>query len=81
MLGGKDVGNLSADVGNAGDVCSIPGSGSSPGAENGNPFQYSYPENSTDRGVWWATVHEVAKSQTWLREWAHIHIAVNIKQF
>lgn len=48
LLGGKD---LSADVGNLGDVCSIPESGSSPGAENGNPFQYSYPENSTDRGV------------------------------
>ena len=31
---------------------------------NGNPRQYSCLENSTDRGAWWATVHEVAKSQT-----------------
>ena len=24
-----------------------------------------------DRGAWQATVHEVTKSQTWLRNWAH----------
>ena len=29
---------------------SIPGSGSSPGEENGNPLQYSCLENSMDRG-------------------------------
>ena len=43
---------------------SIPGSGRSPGEGNGNPLQCSYLENSTDRGTWQATVHEVAKSQT-----------------
>ena len=26
--------------------------------------QYSYLENSMDRGAWWATVHEAAKSWT-----------------
>ena len=26
-----------------------------------------------DRGVWWATVHEVSKSQTWLRTHACAH--------
>ena len=31
---------------------SIPGSGRSPGVGNGNPFQYSYLENSIDRGAW-----------------------------
>ena len=36
----------------------------SPGGGNGNPFQYSYLENSMDRVAWWATVHGVAKSQT-----------------
>ena len=41
----------------AGDVGSIPGSGRSPGGENGNSLQYSYLENSTDRGAWRATVH------------------------
>ena len=33
---------------------------------NGNPFQYSCLENSMDRGVWWAKVHGLTKSQTWL---------------
>ena len=33
----------------AGDMGSIPGSGRSPGEGNGNPFQYSSLENSTDR--------------------------------
>ena len=31
-----------------------------------NPLQYSCLENSMDRGAWWATVHGVAKSWTWL---------------
>ena len=38
------------------------------GAGNGNPLQYSYLENSMDRGVWWATVHGIAKSQTRLSD-------------
>ena len=29
---------------------------------NSNPFQYSFLENSMDRGVWQAMVHRVAKS-------------------
>ena len=49
---------------NVGDWGSIPGSGRSPGGGNGNPLQYSCLENSMDRGVWRATVHQVAKSQT-----------------
>ena len=51
------VKNLSA---NAGDSCSIPGLGRSPGEGNGNPLQYSYLENSMDR-AWGATVPGVAK--------------------
>ena len=31
--------------------------------------QYSCPENSTDRGIWWATVHGVHKGQTRLSDW------------
>ena len=42
---------------NTGDKSSIPGSGRSPGEENGNPCL----ENSMDRGAWQATVHGVAK--------------------
>ena len=37
-----------------------------PRERNGNPFQYSCLGNPMDRGAWWATVHEVAKSRTWL---------------
>ena len=41
-----------------------PGSGRSPGEGNGNPLQYSYLENSMDRGAWQATVHGVTRSRT-----------------
>ena len=47
---------------NAGNPDSIPGLGRSHGEGNGNPLQYSYLENSMDRGAWWATVHGVTKS-------------------
>jgi len=46
------------------DMGTIPGLGRSPGEGNGNPLQYSCLGNSRDRGVWWATVHGVAKSWT-----------------
>ena len=36
---------------------------------NGNPLQYSFLENSMDRGPWLATVHWVAKEWTQLNEW------------
>ena len=55
-----------------GDLGSIPGLGRSPGRQNGNPLQYSCQENPMDRGAWWATVHGVAKSQTWLSYWARM---------
>jgi len=42
--------------------------GRSPEAGNGNLLQYSCLENLMDRGAWWATVHGVAKSQTWLKQ-------------
>jgi len=66
--GGSD-GKVSAC--NAGDPVSIPGSGRSPGGGNGNPLQYSCLENSMDGGAWWATVHGVAKSWTWLSDFTH----------
>ena len=61
MPGGSD-GKESACY--AGDLGSIPGLGKFPGEGNGNPLQYSCLENPMGRGVWQATVHEVAKSQT-----------------
>ena len=33
-----------------------------------HPFQYSCLENPMDRGAWWATVHRVTKSWTWLSD-------------
>ena len=51
---------------NAGELDLIPGLGIFPGKENGYALQYSCLENSMDRGGWQATVHGVAKSQTWL---------------
>ena len=58
------VTNKSACI--VGDRGSIPGLGRSPGEGHGNPLQYSCLENSTDRGAWWAIIHRVVKSQTWL---------------
>ena len=53
---------------NAGDPGSTPGLGRSPGEGDSNPLQCSCLENSMDRGAWWATVHEVTKSWTRLRD-------------
>ena len=44
------------------DMGLIPGSGRSPGGEQGNPRQYSCLENPTDRGAYWDTIHGVAKA-------------------
>ena len=51
----------------------IPGSRRSSGGGNGNPLEYSCLKNPMDRGARWATVHSVAKSWTWLSDWAHTH--------
>ena len=43
---------------------------------NVNPLQYSCLENPMDRGAWWAAVHGVSKSQTWLSDFTftfHFH--------
>ena len=58
------VKNLPANAGGIRDVGSFPGWGRSPGGGHGNAFQYSYLENSMDRGAWQATVHGLQKSQT-----------------
>ena len=41
-----------ASVYNAGDLGSIPWLGRFPGEGNGNSLQYSYLENSMDKGAW-----------------------------
>ena len=44
----------------------ISGSERSLGEGNDNPFQYTYLENSMDKGPWWTKDHGVAKSYTQL---------------
>ena len=38
------------------------------GEGDGTPLQYSCLENPMDEGAWWAAVHGVAKSRTWLSD-------------
>ena len=57
---------------NAKDMGSIPSSVRSPGEGNGNPVQHSCLENSMDGGDQPATVHGVAKSQTWHSKTAYM---------
>ena len=64
------VKSLPASAVDTGDVDSIPGSGRSPGGENGNPFQHSCLEDLMNRGAWRAAVLRTAKSQTQLSSWA-----------
>ena len=52
---------------------SIPGLGRSPAGVNDNPLQYSCLGNPMDRGTWQATVHGLAKSQTYLSYSVHTH--------
>ena len=49
------------------DACSTPELERFPGGGHGNPLQYSWLENPTDRGDQQAAVHRVAKSRTWLK--------------
>ena len=58
---------FACNAGDAEDAGLITGSGRAPGGGHANPLQYSYLENPTDRKVWQATVHGVAKSQSQLR--------------
>ena len=58
------VKDLLANVGDARDMCLIPGSGRYPGERNGNPLQYSCLGNSMDREAWQAVVHRVARLDT-----------------
>ena len=62
------VKNLPVSSGAAGDLSSIPGLGRFPGGANGNLLQYFALENPMDRVTWRAIVHEVAESQTRLKQ-------------
>ena len=47
------------------------------GEGNGNPFQCSCLETPRDGGAWWAAVHGVAKSHTWLK-WLSLHACMHL---
>ena len=76
------VKNLPASAGDLRDAGSIPGSGRSPEGGYSNPPQYSLLENPIDRGAWWATVHQVTKSRTQLKQLSPGHkiIGTQIKR-
>ena len=65
---------------NTGNRSSMPGLGRSPGGGNDNSLKYSNLESPIYRGAWWATVHEVAKSQTVLSMSMNIYkLSVTLK--
>ena len=68
-LSGKDS---AFNTGDTRDMHSILGSGRFPAIGNSNPLQYSCLENSMDSGVWWVTVHGVAKSHIGHERMSHI---------
>ena len=62
----------------------IPGLERSPEIGNGNTRQYSHLENSMDRGVSWALVHDVVKNQARLSTQAlyeHITIKLSVIRY
>ena len=74
------VKNLPAYSGDIRDVGLVPGWERSAGGEHGNPLQFTCLENPTDRGAWWAIVHTVTKSGTWLKHLSmHTHIITQIQ--
>ena len=62
--------NLPANAGDVRDASSIPGSGRSPGAANGNTLQYSCLKNPMHRGAWRAIVHGSHRVR---HDWASEH--------
>ena len=57
---------FTCNVGDAGDMCSIPRGGRCPGKGNCNPLQYSCQEDPMDKGAWWAASMRL-QSRTWLK--------------
>ena len=71
--GGAIVKQLPANAGDARDITLILESGRSPGVGNGNLLQYSWLENSMDRGAWQATIHGVTELDRTERSTPHTY--------
>ena len=76
--GSAVVKNPVTKAGDTRDSGSIPGQGRYPGVRNGNWLQYSGLENSMDWRACRATVHVVAKSQTWLEHTQQQHCVLKM---
>ena len=74
--GSSVVKNLPAS---AGDACSVPGLGRSPGGGDGNLLQFSCLGNPMDTGAWHATVHGITKESD-ATEPLSIHTYIYITQ-
>ena len=68
FFSGPIIKNLSANAVNTGDEGSKPGSGRSPGGENGNTLQYSCLENPMDRGALGVRVYRVTKESNMTKQ-------------
>ena len=62
------VENSPANAGDIRNAGSTAGLGKSPEERNGYPLQYSCLETPMDSVAWWATVHEVTKNWTQLKQ-------------
>ena len=65
MLGIKNLAATEGDTRNGG---SIPGSGRPPRRKAWQHTPVFFLENPVNTGAWWAMVHTVTKSQTWLKQ-------------
>ena len=72
------VKNSPANIGEARDMGSIPGSGRYPGGGKGNPLQYSCLGNPMDIGAWKVAVHSITKSWIQLSMHTHTHTIIII---
>ena len=68
------VKNLPVNAGDIKDASSVPGLGRFPGEGNGNPLQYSYLENPTDRGTQRATVQGIESDTTEVTEQTRLSV-------
>ena len=67
------VKNPPANVGDVRDAVQVPRLGRLSGGSHGKSLQYYCLETPTGRGIWWAMIHRVARSQIWLKHLACMH--------